>query len=277
MQLLPQSLSLAQLHGRWTDKEELLALREAVRKESPLLHSHHPIEEVWASLGEEAQDRLRMGFDAARWERVDAFPLARKSEARVGRLKGYGNAIVAPQAIAFIESYLEVERDELSNLTTNSVDSPQILQYYIPTMSLEKQLERLNDNLERYLDTLAKSPCAVESPPVVITEVEVPAPVKEPKPAKKAEKPKKAEVKAEEPEAEEASDEKIEGFDRNKILTGIVEFIKDSIKGTVNPEDRKEVQVKVTKVREKYGVELVGDLADDQLEGFDRDIRKALS
>lgn len=144
-------------------------------------------------------------------------------------------------------------------------------------MSLEKQLERLNDNFERYLDTLAKSPCAVESPPVVITEVEVPAPVKEPKPAKKAEKPKKAEVKAEEPEAEEASDEKIEGFDRNKILTGIVEFIKDSIKGTVNPEDRKEVQVKVTKVREKYGVELVGDLADDQLEGFDRDIRKALS
>ena len=35
------------------------------------------------------------------------FPLAHGSPARVGRLRGYGNALVAEQAIAFIESYLE--------------------------------------------------------------------------------------------------------------------------------------------------------------------------
>ena len=35
-------------------------------------------------------------------------PLAHRSPARVGRLRGYGNAIVAPQATAFIEAYLDV-------------------------------------------------------------------------------------------------------------------------------------------------------------------------
>lgn len=35
-------------------------------------------------------------------------PLAHGSAARVGRLRGYGNAIVAPQATAFIQAYLDV-------------------------------------------------------------------------------------------------------------------------------------------------------------------------
>lgn len=35
------------------------------------------------------------------------FPLAHGAPARVGRLRGYGNAIVAPVAQAFIEAYLE--------------------------------------------------------------------------------------------------------------------------------------------------------------------------
>jgi DNA (cytosine-5)-methyltransferase 1 len=35
------------------------------------------------------------------------FPLAYRAPARVGRLRGYGNAIVAPLAQAFIEAYLE--------------------------------------------------------------------------------------------------------------------------------------------------------------------------
>lgn len=38
------------------------------------------------------------------------FPLAHGAANRVGRLRGYGNALVAPVAQAFIESYLEVER-----------------------------------------------------------------------------------------------------------------------------------------------------------------------
>lgn len=37
------------------------------------------------------------------------FPLAHGVANRVGRLRGYGNAIVAPQAQAFIEVYMEIE------------------------------------------------------------------------------------------------------------------------------------------------------------------------
>lgn len=41
-----------------------------------------------------------------RWRAVEpgAFPLADGAPARMGRLRGYGNAIVAPQAVAFIEA-----------------------------------------------------------------------------------------------------------------------------------------------------------------------------
>jgi len=38
-----------------------------------------------------------------------AFPLAERIPGRVGRLRAYGNAIVVPQAVAFIESYLDVD------------------------------------------------------------------------------------------------------------------------------------------------------------------------
>src|SRR5690606_27652719 len=43
-----------------------------------------------------------------RWRPVEpgTFPLAHGAAARVGRLRGYGNAIVAPAAQAFIEAYL---------------------------------------------------------------------------------------------------------------------------------------------------------------------------
>lgn len=44
-----------------------------------------------------------------RWRPVEpgAFPLAHGTTARVGRLRGYGNAIVAPQAEAFIRAFME--------------------------------------------------------------------------------------------------------------------------------------------------------------------------
>ncbi len=53
-----------------------------------------------------------------KWRPVEpgTFPLAHGAAARVGRLRGYGNAIVAPAAQAFIEAYLEVE--------TVTADSP---------------------------------------------------------------------------------------------------------------------------------------------------------
>ncbi|WP_340584052.1 DNA cytosine methyltransferase [Brucella pseudintermedia] len=46
-----------------------------------------------------------------KWRPVEpgTFPMAHGTAARVGRLRGYGNAIVAPAAQAFIEAYLEAE------------------------------------------------------------------------------------------------------------------------------------------------------------------------
>ena len=57
-----------------------------------------------------------------KWRPVEpgTFPLAHGATNRVGRLRGYGNAIVAPQAEAFIRAYLELEQD---NLQRNTVEN----------------------------------------------------------------------------------------------------------------------------------------------------------
>ena len=48
-----------------------------------------------------------------KWRPVEpgTFPLVDGTPARVGRLRGYGNAIVAPVAQAFIEAYLDVTKE----------------------------------------------------------------------------------------------------------------------------------------------------------------------
>jgi DNA (cytosine-5)-methyltransferase 1 len=48
-----------------------------------------------------------------KWRSVKSgtFPLVDGTPARVGRLRGYGNAIVAPVAQAFIEAYLDVTKE----------------------------------------------------------------------------------------------------------------------------------------------------------------------
>lgn len=48
-----------------------------------------------------------------RWRPVESgtFPLANGTSSRVGRLRGYGNALVAPQAEAFIRAYMKVWRE----------------------------------------------------------------------------------------------------------------------------------------------------------------------
>ena len=47
-------------------------------------------------------------------------PLASRIPARVVRLRGYGNAVVAPAAQAFIESYLEVQNERVLALQNNA-------------------------------------------------------------------------------------------------------------------------------------------------------------
>jgi len=48
-----------------------------------------------------------------KWRSVESgtFPLVDGTPARVGRLRGYGNALVAPQAQAFIEAYLDAQKE----------------------------------------------------------------------------------------------------------------------------------------------------------------------
>lgn len=50
-----------------------------------------------------------------RWRAVEpgTLPLAHGSTNRVGRLRGYGNAIVAPQAEAFIRAYMETMQEDI--------------------------------------------------------------------------------------------------------------------------------------------------------------------
>ena len=52
-----------------------------------------------------------------RWRPVEpgAFPLAHGAAGRVGRLRGYGNAIVAPQAEAFIRAFDELTEEQCSD------------------------------------------------------------------------------------------------------------------------------------------------------------------
>jgi len=109
VRLLPRSLSFAEFRGRRNDADELRLLWGAIAEEGGLLHSFGPLETTWASLSQDAQDRIRLGFDVGAWRRVVPVPLAVAAPARVGRLRGYGNAIVAEVAEGFIRSFLEAE------------------------------------------------------------------------------------------------------------------------------------------------------------------------
>lgn len=66
-------------------------------------YSPGPVNGIW-------RDADWLGCRDDRWRpvRPGSFPLAHGSAARVGRLRGYGNGLVAPQAQAFIEAYIEV-------------------------------------------------------------------------------------------------------------------------------------------------------------------------
>lgn len=55
--------------------------------------------------------RLESYPDHPHKERIIYAPLIQKGKARVGRLRGYGNAIVCPVATEFIRAYMEVLHD----------------------------------------------------------------------------------------------------------------------------------------------------------------------
>lgn len=64
------------------------------------------VEAAWASLGKEIQGRFRLVLGQGRFVRTVEHPLAHGVPARVGRLRGYGNAIVPQVAAEVIRAYL---------------------------------------------------------------------------------------------------------------------------------------------------------------------------
>jgi hypothetical protein len=76
--------------GRGLDEQRLGELADPLRELSQIV-AHH-VEVCWGLTG---------------WKNAGSFPLATGAQARVGRLRGYGNAIVAPVAQAFIESVMD--------------------------------------------------------------------------------------------------------------------------------------------------------------------------
>jgi len=103
---MPSSSALAKLHGDGGTAQALHALRCAIYQAGAVRDTSITLEAVWSSLGKEAQDGIRMGFDDSRWEIVAPFPLTHNARSRVGRLRAYGNAINAVQAQIFIESLM---------------------------------------------------------------------------------------------------------------------------------------------------------------------------
>jgi len=87
----------------------MLSMLSSCGAERLLQYPSYKIQEVWRSLDDESKDRLRVAFAEGGFVRTCEHPLARGAPARVGRLRGYGNAIVATQAEAFIRAYLEAD------------------------------------------------------------------------------------------------------------------------------------------------------------------------
>jgi len=107
---------LADSDGRDAGTEREQRCGERINAQQPALERNGEADRPGPTNGQwRAADWL--GCTDGKWRPVEpgTFPLAHGASQRVGRLRGYGNAIVAPQAAAFIESFLEVERDRILN------------------------------------------------------------------------------------------------------------------------------------------------------------------
>jgi hypothetical protein len=107
MRLLSPSISRAIANGDSMSLNYLRALQQAIIQEGSMPNTSVSIEETWSSLGKETQDRIRMDFENRNLRIVRPHPLVDGAVSRVGRLRAYGNAIVAPLAAQFIGAVME--------------------------------------------------------------------------------------------------------------------------------------------------------------------------
>lgn len=127
VRLLSSSLALAKLRGDHEATKALQDLREAIYETGSVRHPSATIGEAWGSLKDEEMERIRVGFANRACVISSLAPLAygiprklgppltgmgqvgiRAARAnRVGRLRGYGNAVVPELAAEFVRAYLE--------------------------------------------------------------------------------------------------------------------------------------------------------------------------
>jgi hypothetical protein len=125
---MPQGSTFAKFLG--TDGSEYMqALRQASNEDRALLDSQYTAKEVWESLDDKEKDRVRVHFNNGNWIFEEGIkPLVdgvsgvlvrggdnsleadadNTQEARVMRLKGYGNAICVPVAVQFISAFMSI-------------------------------------------------------------------------------------------------------------------------------------------------------------------------
>jgi hypothetical protein len=112
MRILSSSYTFAERRSDDRTRAGLLALLSSVGAERLVLDPPFTQAAIWRSLGEEAQNRIRLGLDDFTVTPVHPL-LIRRLAGRVGLLRGFGNAIVPQVAAAFIRSALDALADIL--------------------------------------------------------------------------------------------------------------------------------------------------------------------
>ena len=72
--------------------------------------------------GQETGNPERLFAGACVVKAMNCFPLSKKIPGRVGLLRGIGNSLCAPQAVAFIEAYLEIKKGPAVAMTTGPLE-----------------------------------------------------------------------------------------------------------------------------------------------------------
>lgn len=104
VRLLPQTIALAELRGDAVTTKAVQALLQTCGASRLMQYTPHAIEEAWRSTSDESKNRLQVRLDQGGFVMAGTFPLAAGVKNRVLKLKGYGDAICAEVAKAFIQA-----------------------------------------------------------------------------------------------------------------------------------------------------------------------------